>query len=210
LKNQNIIVLDLEATCDEPQFEREKAEIIEIGACLVDADLKVISQFQTYVRPVVYPTLSAFCTKLTTIKQQDVDSAPGFSEAIRKFEVWIAECQEEYGAIEAWGSWGAYDRKQFERQALLMDVPSPAFLSIRHINFKERYAKAVGIKKRGVGLGKALSYENMAFGGVQHRGIDDALNIARLLPVALGILESIWSDRPTNKTTGSALRGVRP
>jgi inhibitor of KinA sporulation pathway (predicted exonuclease) len=196
----NLIVLDLEATCDEPQFDRNQMEIIEIGACLVNAELKVVEKFQTFVRPVVQPQLSAFCTQLTSITQQDVECAPGFVEAIALFEAWIARCREQFGAIDAWGSWGDYDRKQFERNAHLVNAPMPAFLAMQHINFKARYGKVLGLKDKGAGLGKALRYENLAFEGTAHRGIDDALNIARLLPVALGHRESVWRDRPVKQT----------
>lgn len=195
----NLIALDLEATCDQPQFDRNQMEIIEIGACLVNAELKVVAQFQTFVRPVVQPQLSAFCTQLTSITQQDVEGAPGFVEAIALFEAWIARCREQFGAIDAWGSWGDYDRKQFERNAHLVNAPMPAFLELKHINFKARYAIELGLKDKGAGLGKALRYENLAFEGTAHRGIDDALNIARLLPVALGHRESVWRDRPAKK-----------
>ncbi|WP_338924146.1 3'-5' exonuclease (plasmid) [Pseudomonas silesiensis] len=196
----NLIALDLEATCDEPLFDRNQMEIIEIGACLVNAELKVVSQFQTFVRPIVHPQLSAFCTQLTSIKQADVESAPGFVVSILNFEAWIAQCAEEFGPIEAWGSWGDYDRKQFERNARLVSAPMPAFLTMEHINFKARYAKELGLKGKGAGLGKALNYENLRFDGTAHRGIDDALNIARLLPVALGHRESVWRDRPAKPT----------
>jgi inhibitor of KinA sporulation pathway (predicted exonuclease) len=195
----NLIALDLEATCDQPQFDRNQMEIIEIGACLVNHEFKVVAQFQTFVRPVVQPQLSAFCTQLTSITQQDVEGSPGFVEAIARFEAWIAQCQAQFGAIDAWGSWGDYDRKQFERNAQLVNVPAPAFLAMQHINFKARYGKVLGLKDKGAGLGKALRYENLAFEGTAHRGIDDALNIARLLPVALGHRESVWRDRPVKK-----------
>jgi inhibitor of KinA sporulation pathway (predicted exonuclease) len=57
-------------------------EIIEIGAVLVDENLKLIDEFSTFVKPTINPTLTHFCTKLTTITQKDVDDAPYIEEAL--------------------------------------------------------------------------------------------------------------------------------
>jgi inhibitor of KinA sporulation pathway (predicted exonuclease) len=47
-----ILVIDLEATCDEgPHFSTEQMEIIEIGAVWANFDGTVIDSFQTFVRP---------------------------------------------------------------------------------------------------------------------------------------------------------------
>ena len=60
------LVVDLEATCcDRKSSPSSKREIIEIGAVMVDRDLNAISEFQTFVRPVRFPTLTSFCTELT-------------------------------------------------------------------------------------------------------------------------------------------------
>src|SRR3954453_22933067 len=84
-------VIDLEATCDENHvIPREQTEIIEIGAVLCDAQtLAPVGEFQTFVRPMRHPKLTPFCTRLTTIKQSDVDAAPGFSAAVQKMALWL-------------------------------------------------------------------------------------------------------------------------
>src|SRR5690606_41764458 len=40
------------------------------------------SDLNSFIKPVIKPTLSEFCTKLTGISQQDVDSVPTFKDAI--------------------------------------------------------------------------------------------------------------------------------
>lgn len=191
------VVLDLEATCnDQPRLPPEQMEIIEIGACLVRKDGEVLDEFQTFVKPSLPEPLTPFCIELTTIRQADVDGAPGFASAIGAFEAWLTACTEKYGEIHFWGSWGDYDRKQFERNAKLVGVPAPAFLGpLMHINLKNSYAQAVGARGKGPGLGKALRMEGMRFEGVPHRGISDAKNISRLLPFCLGLKESLASKR---------------
>lgn len=204
MTSQTFCLIDLEATCDQPQFDRDEMEIIEIGACLVDADLKIISEFQTYIKPVVHPQLSAFCIQLTTITQADVDSAPGFAMAMEALDSWLEQCASTFGPVAGWGSWGAYDKKQFDRNAALLKIPSPGITARRHLNLKQVYADALGLKRYSPGLGKALRYENLQFAGTAHRGIDDAKNIAQLLPVAFGRKESRWRDKPasSNANTG--------
>lgn len=199
MENFKALVLDLEASCnDKPKLHPDLMEIIEIGACFVDRDGKVLDQFQTFVRPSSTEPLTPFCTQLTSITQSDVDKAPGFVQAVAAFEAWIVECEQKHGPVDFWGSWGAFDRNQFERNARLVSVPAPAFLSrIEHRNLKNLYGTAVGMKDRGPGLGKALNYEGIKFSGTKHRGLDDAINICRLIPVCLGLKPSQWRDRPS-------------
>jgi inhibitor of KinA sporulation pathway (predicted exonuclease) len=204
-----MVVLDLEATCDEPSFDREQMEIIEIGACYVDAAGTVLSEFQTFIKPVVHPVLSAFCTKLTTITQAQVEAAPEFKAAIAAFEAWIAQCSSSFGTPDLWGSWGDYDRKQFERNARLLGQAQPAFLeAIPHVNLKARYAATQGVKIRRLGLGTVLrEYEHMAFEGTPHRGIDDARNIAKLAMIALGLKPTFWKTAAWHE---ASTQGAQP
>ena len=206
---QNFICLDLEATCDEPSFDIHQMEIIEIGACCVDSAGNVLSKFQAFIKPVVRPVLTAFCTKLTTITQAQVDAAPEFTVAIEAFETWLAACATAHGKPDLWGSWGDYDRKQFERNARLLELPQPAFLSeIQHVNLKARYATTQGLNVRRLGLGTVLRfYEHMTFQGTPHRGDDDALNIARLLPIALGFKPTFWNTEAWHAANS---KGARP
>jgi 3'-5' exoribonuclease 1 len=170
------LVVDLEATCDDKgAVPRAESEIIEIGAVLVEADtLRAVEEFQTFVRPVVHPTLTAFCTELTTITQADVDGAPLFTE--------VAPELAAFGAGAIFCSWGNYDRNQLEadarRHGIAMPLPGP------HMNLKDVFARAVGGRRRG--NRNALARVGLAATGTHHRGIDDARNIARLLPFALG------------------------
>jgi len=173
------LVIDLEATCDEHhRIPREETEIIEIGAVLVDGQtLAPIAEWQSFVRPVQHPVLTPFCTKLTSIVQSDVAEAPHFASAIEALGAFIA------GRAVLFGSWGDYDRAQLAREAARDGVALP--LGAGHYNIKQAFNERVGGHKRR-GVGQALSYVGLSFDGTAHRGIDDARNIARLLPYALG------------------------
>ena len=76
-----------------------------------------------------------------------------------------------------------YDRKQIERECARHRVPDP--LSLRHENAKRLFAKRQRIGKE-VGMTRACSLAGLRVEGQHHRALDDALNIARLLPWVLG------------------------
>ena len=170
------LVVDLEATCDDRgAVPRAESEIIEIGAVLVDAHtLEPVEEFQTFVRPVRHPVLTAFCTELTTITQADVAGAPLFTE--------VAPELRAFGEGAVWCSWGNYDRNKLEEDArfhgIAMPLPGP------YMNLKDVFARTVGGRRRG--NRNALARVGLRATGTHHRGIDDARNIARLLPFALG------------------------
>jgi 3'-5' exoribonuclease 1 len=174
-----LLIIDLEATCDDvaTTIPRHQREIIEIGAVLVrTSDLVVESEWQTFVRPIVFPRLTAFCTKLTSIQQADVDAAPKFPEAIAGLRDFIG------GRPALFGSWGDYDRAQLDLDAARHAVDLPFHHG--HLNVKWLFSTTVD--RRSVGVTRALRRVGLEFEGTLHRGIDDARNIARLLPWALG------------------------
>ena len=116
------LVLDVEATCDnQRRIPRGEMEIIEIGACMVEADCwPVVDAFCTFVRPVRHPRLTPFCTHLTSIQQADVDAAPGYVDAIQCFRAWLYPYTEF-----SWGSWGDYDRKRIHQDLRLSSGALP-------------------------------------------------------------------------------------
>ena len=173
------LVIDLEATCDEDhRIPSRQMEIIEIGAVLVDErTLDPVADFQTFVRPVRHAVLTPFCTRLTSIRQADVAGAPGFPQAIQQLERFLD------GRDALFCSWGDYDRNQFEQDARHHRVALP--FGGRHLNLKKRFSAELG-EDRSYGMAGALRRVGLTLRGTHHRGIDDARNIARLLPWCLG------------------------
>jgi len=82
--------VDLEATCDEVDESEalrplavvpEQMKTIEIGLVVIDLEtLKVIDEFQSFVRPQINPALTDFCKQLTSIQQAKVDGAGTYVE----------------------------------------------------------------------------------------------------------------------------------
>ncbi|MHA1305508.1 MAG: DNA polymerase III, partial [Candidatus Heimdallarchaeaceae archaeon] len=77
-----------------------------------------------------------------------------------------------------WGSWGDYDRRQFERNCKLYRVPYS--FGATHINIKNLFALKYKLKKE-VGMMKALEVLGLPHFGTHHNGLDDAINIANIL-----------------------------
>ena len=168
----NYIILDLEATCWQDRSLNNQHEIIEIGAVKINDHCETISEFNAFVKPIVHPQLSEFCTELTTIEQSDIEQAKGFEQVITDFWTWI-DLDEDYLLC----SWGFYDRSQFKKDCELHGL-STAWLK-PHISLKHQHAK-INHLKRPIGMSWALEMEGIPQEGTHHRGIDDAKNIAKI------------------------------
>jgi 3'-5' exoribonuclease 1 len=165
------IVVDLEATCWDPP-QRERSEIIEIGAVRLDDDLTIVDEFDSFVRPVAEPELTPFCMTLTSIMQADVDAADPFTVVFPRFQAWIGT--EDYRLC----SWGFYDVGQFRRDCGRHGLPFPERFEKHHLNLKEAFAAWRGVDRCEVP--EALDLLGLPFAGTYHRGIDDARNIAQI------------------------------
>lgn len=80
-------------------------------------------------------------------------------------------------------SWGDYDFKQLQQDSDFHGLPFP--IGAPHCNVKRQFAERQNLAKKP-GLGEAIRLAGLKFGGTHHRGIDDARNIACLLPYAFG------------------------
>lgn len=177
----DFLVIDLEATCaDDGSVPPEAMEIIEIGAVWATHEGRVLDRFQVFVRPLVRPTLTQFCISLTGIRQVDISAAATFplaAQALGEF----AQGGGDSGAV--WMSWGAYDRKQIERDCSRHQIENP--LRLAHENAKQLFAKHQRIA-RPTDLAGACTLARIGLEGSYHRALDDAANTARLLPWILG------------------------
>jgi inhibitor of KinA sporulation pathway (predicted exonuclease) len=180
IPNSYYLIIDLEATCsNDGSVPRGEMEIIEIGAVMQSArTFEVESEFQTFIRPVRHPELTAFCTTLTGIVQANVAGAPAFREAIEAMKEWMSAFDDALFC-----SWGDYDRNQFHQDCEFHRVPYP-FRS-DHLNLKAEFSRTLGRKK--LGIAEAVRHLGMEFEGSHHRGLDDARNIGRIVrSVCLG------------------------
>lgn len=174
---ETLLIVDLESTCWDKQASDgagKTSEIIEIGAVVFDCvQNRILDELDLFVKPTVFPELSAFCTELTTITQQQVDQAELFPVAVREFEKWAEGCQ-----IRTWGSWGEYDRNQFVHNGRLHEM-SLSIIKWKHLNLKAIHKQVFELEKQQ-GLQRALQMHNLSLDGTAHRGIDDARAAAKL------------------------------
>lgn len=177
-------VVDVEATCwegDPPAGQRN--EIIEIGIVALDLDtLERTDKRSIMVRP-EHSEVSEFCTRLTGITAEEAASGVTFREACDLLR------SEYHTNFLPWASWGDYDRKQFQSQAV-GGIRYP--FSSRHTNAKQVYAEAYKLKRAG--MVRALRNANLPLEGSHHRGADDAWNIAALISKMMW--EGHWPTDP--------------
>jgi inhibitor of KinA sporulation pathway (predicted exonuclease) len=166
-----INVVDVEATCwDGQPPPGQVSEIIEIGLTVVDlAEGTRLGKHRILVRP-QRSRVSAFCTTLTSLTQEDVDEGVSFEEACRVLAT------DHESTRRPWVSWGDYDRNQFLRQCTGVEYP----FSGDHTNAKRRFAEVLGLRKRP-GMARALEIAGLPLEGRHHRGDDDSWNIAALV-----------------------------
>ncbi len=172
------IVLDFEATCDEP-LNPYPQEIIEFPAILVDSDTRqVVSEFHTYVRPVVHPQLTPFCVELTGITQNRLEGCPVFPEVLSRFGKWLAAEAGNDFLLATCGDWdlGSLLPRQCRQHSLMVPHWADKWANLRWI-FALHYPHAAH---------QTRSSEMVAQPGLEwfwrpHSGIDDSGNIAQVL-----------------------------
>lgn len=183
-----IFVLDVESTCwdkncaeDTQIFSRQESEIIEFGLVLVEKQSpKIIDKFNAFIKPQRHPILSNFCKNLTSIHQTDVDNASTYVEVCQQLKQFL----DKYSNVKQWSSWGDYDKNIINENCLYWNINNP-FIGFEHINLKNKlkekypdYAK----KHKRLACEKTLrKYFKLEFDGTQHRGIDDAINISKMV-----------------------------
>ena len=176
MKTNKIIIVDLEATCweDKPfDYVVENTEIIEIGITQFNCTTNSIMESEgIFVKPDA-EELSDYCTNLTTITYDMLAEAQNLDEAFQ----YIKEKYKPRNYL--WGSWGFFDLQQMRRESLRKNIEM-VFPEKNYINLKSYFALTQGLSKGG-GLQAALKRLDMDFEGTQHRGIDDTINIARIL-----------------------------
>src|SRR5206468_5377431 len=130
---------------------RHEMEVIEVGAVMLNArTFAFASEFQSLVRPVRHPALTAFCTALTGITQGQVDAAPTFTRAVEARKGWAYPFGDALFC-----SWGDYDRTQFRQGCGYHGVAYP-FRS-GHRNLKAAFSEAFGLRKK-LGVTDALRH----------------------------------------------------
>ncbi|KAJ3066184.1 3'-5' exoribonuclease 1, partial [Rhizoclosmatium hyalinum] len=174
-------VFDVEATCRENN-NGWAHEIIEFPVVLIDArSFSVCDEFRSFVRPLINPELTDFCTQLTGITQDQVENAPTFPEVLKLFESFLSKHQIKHSRM-AFITDGPWDIRDFVRnQCIYSNIKLPSYLS-SYIDLRRMFTKFYGRKEgKRANLNGMLSLLGMQFEGREHSGIDDTRNIARIV-----------------------------
>ncbi|CAN6171937.1 unnamed protein product [Urochloa humidicola] len=143
------VVIDFDATC-EKDSRIYPQEIIEFPAVLVDAATgDLISSFRTYVKPRHHPVLTEFCTKLTGIKQEQVDSGVELAKALAMHDAWLAAAgvAKNRLAVVTWGDWDCKTMLDFE--CTFKGIAKPAYFD-RWVNLRVPFEAAFGAGRRNL------------------------------------------------------------
>ncbi|MFH4978832.1 hypothetical protein AB6A40_005541 [Gnathostoma spinigerum] len=178
------IVMDFECTCEEDVTDYDH-EIIEFPAVLIDIRRRaVIDTFRSFVRPHSNEVLSEFCSKLTGITQDMVNTAPPFKDVLDRFRAWMASHGlGREGGRYAFVTDGPWDIAKFFQMQCIKSNSGVIPHDFRfYINIRKAFInKYKGQRLQRINLNGMLKDLGMKFEGREHSGIDDAKNIARIV-----------------------------
>lgn len=191
----HLLVLDFEAQCrDRPEPAPQPQEIIEFPIVVVEvATGNVVDEFHTFVRPTAHPKLYPFCTQLTGITQEQVDSGVTIDEALDRAADFVVKYNEHPNSacIVTCGHWDLRTALRNECRDKHIKIPS---IFRRWINVKLVFQEYLNSKqvsgktKRSapqLGMAGMLDELGIKLVGHHHSGIDDARNIARIVAALL-------------------------
>ncbi|WP_165763885.1 3'-5' exonuclease [Halalkalibacter urbisdiaboli] len=161
------VVFDLELM---KRFKKgQLSEIVEIGACKIDLETKqIIDQIQIYISP--KRGISKSTRKFIKMNDDDVKNALTFHTGIERFVQWL---NDDYYLC----AWGKDDKFHLLNQCLRnrMNVDW-----LRNYNDIQKPISNLLKAEHQLGLKNALQTVGIEATGKAHRGIDDAINTAKL------------------------------
>jgi inhibitor of KinA sporulation pathway (predicted exonuclease) len=163
------LVIDVEATCWESYKTPDLNEIIDIGVVLCDSDFNFIDDWSSFVKPKTNKKLSSFCKKLTSIKQEWIDSAESLESVLVDLKKWLEEKHKIDHSSIRWNTWDISDIKFIENDCKRNDllIPFGSHYDLQKIYFEKRGISSCSLKN-------AAQIEGIENKGVWHRGVSDA------------------------------------
>ena len=183
-----ICVLDFEATCWPDRRDDNMREIIEFPSILYKVNsvvqkggtkVEYIGEFQKYVKPVLHPILTDFCTELTGITQDIVDKASTFEQVYLEHYEWLRSYVDinEKLIFATCGRWDL-------RDMLPIEINRNSKLELYHcytkyVDIKGEFAKCFG--QYCGGMANMLKKLKIKLTGKHHSGIDDCRNLSKII-----------------------------
>lgn len=124
----NYIVLDLEWNQSAYGKNRELKslpfEIIEIGAIKLNNDFQIVDQFQSIVRPVIYPQMHYISQEITGFTSSELKTGDKFPKVLKRFMKW---CGEDTFRFCTWGPLDLTELQRNMKHYHLPLFPTPVF-----------------------------------------------------------------------------------
>ena len=183
----HLVVLDFEWTADNRQKVEPISEITQFPSVLVKLDgpnSRIIDEFNTYVRPVLNPTLTKFSIELTGITQQMVNNAPTLPNALDKYLSWLKKhnlINKNNERVGKWyiTTWSDADISQLAKELMYKKYTIPKVFD-RWIDLKVLFRRHYKTKDAR-GLQKCVERLGMTFDGRAHDGLIDSRNTAKIV-----------------------------
>lgn len=173
--SRHLIVFDLEWNQSSyTPNHRMPHEIIEIGACRVDRDYRVVDTFSEVIRPRLYKRLDRHIRQVTGITEAELELGRPFSDVFGDFAAW---CGDDAQMI----TWGRDDYPVLKRNAAFFMTPMPFEPPL---DAQLVYGAAcLGSAYQQMNLHAALEKEEITVEVPAHRAVYDAQCTAALLGV---------------------------
>ena len=176
---ENLLILDFEANCIK-DGKLNCQEIIEFPIIPINVQSLDISDnnFHYYIKPTVHTEITDFCTELTGITQDTVNSGIKLEEALEKLEIWMQKngFNEQNSIFVTCGRWDL--NSCLKNEAIYKNLNYPNYLK-RYINIKDIWCQVM-FKNKSAGMKGMLDSFNLKLEGRHHSGIDDSKNIAKI------------------------------
>lgn len=168
------IVMDLE--WNQPLSQRSAAyrrlgnrlmfEVIQIGAVMLDEEMRMTGSFNQLISPANYRTLHPRISRITGIRQDDLADAPEFSEAFKRFVAW---CGDDFVLT----TWGCDDISVLQQNIafFVKDHPIPPVYDLQRL-----FGEIMGDTKNRAGLKNAMKVLGVQISPEHpfHSAVDDA------------------------------------
>jgi len=185
-KYDYFLILDFEATCIDNKGEKFRNEIIEFPIVVLDPNTgEIVSEFREYVKPILNRKLSAFCTSLTGIQQDTVDTAEEFPTVYQNMKCFLKTIHHENQlkniVFVTCGDWDLQHMlpSQFEISGMTEKIPT---YFRKWIDIKVPFEKTFpNVTRKDCSMVGMLNYLNLNLLGRHHSGLDDSRNTARIV-----------------------------
>lgn len=172
-ESRHLIVFDLEWNQSSyTPNHRIPHEIIEIGACRVDREYRVVDTFSRVICPRLYKRLDKHIKKVTGITEDELSRGGTFSDVFGDFIAW---CGEDTQLV----TWGRDDFPVLRRNALFFQTPMPFDPPIdAQLVFG---GACLGSCHQQMNLHAAMEHQQIELEVPAHRAVYDAQCTATLL-----------------------------